>query len=460
MTMAPYQLSAFAGSFAYFAIFLLLGMGFGAVLELSGFGDSRKLSAQFYLRDMTVLKVMFTGIIVAAVLIHLASALQLLDLSRVWINPTYLVPGIVGGLIMGVGFIVGGFCPGTSLVAASTLKLDGVMFVLGGLFGALLFGESVHAYNAWWHSTFFGRFTLSDWLGLPVGVVVLLLVLMAVGVFFLAERAEAYFGGKRPGSDLGARGGAGISVGKPSLTGWRGGVAAGALVLIALVVALKGQPNLADRWRWIAPGAGAQVASRAIYVDPAEVVDLRRDLTLSVRILEVRSEADYNLFHLAGSERISLDDTRDPGVLRDLLAVPDNTILLLASNGEGVATEAWKRLKAQGVLNLYVVDGGVNHWLEVYPPNPRVAQKLETPRPERPSEERLRYRFLVAVGERCPSAHPDFLRREPPPERDPAAPVAVSPPGVSWFDGSQLPQRDYTKKVKIQKKVAPRGGCG
>ena len=103
----------------YVLLGLTSGVGFGVVLELSGFGDSRRLSAQFYLRDMTVIKVMFTGIVVAAVLIHLASAFQLLDMSKVWINPTYLVPGIVGGLIMGVGFIVGGFCPGTSLVAAT-----------------------------------------------------------------------------------------------------------------------------------------------------------------------------------------------------------------------------------------------------------------------------------------------------------------------------------------------------
>ena len=75
--MAPFDLNHLSGTIAYAAIFLLLGMGFGSVLELSGFGDSRKLAAQFYLRDMTVLKVMFTGIVTAAVLIHLAAALGL-----------------------------------------------------------------------------------------------------------------------------------------------------------------------------------------------------------------------------------------------------------------------------------------------------------------------------------------------------------------------------------------------
>ena len=65
---------------------------------------------------------MFTAIVVAMVLIFAATALGLLDYNAIWVNPTYLWPGIVGGLIMGAGFIIGGFCPGTSLVAAATAK--------------------------------------------------------------------------------------------------------------------------------------------------------------------------------------------------------------------------------------------------------------------------------------------------------------------------------------------------
>ena len=63
----------------------------------------------------------FTAIIVAMTLIFLTSSLGLLDYNLLWVPPTYLWPGIVGGLIMGVGFIIGGFCPGTSLVAMALL---------------------------------------------------------------------------------------------------------------------------------------------------------------------------------------------------------------------------------------------------------------------------------------------------------------------------------------------------
>lgn len=458
--MAPFDLALHAGTLAYFLIFFLLGLGFGVVLEISGFGDSRKLAAQFYLRDLTVLKVMFTGIFVAAVLIHLASAFQLLDLSRVWVNPTYLVPGIVGGLIMGVGFIVGGFCPGTSLVAAATLKLDGILFVLGGLFGVLFFGETVRFFDGWWHSTYLGRFTLSDWLGVPVGVAVLLLVTMAVGMFYLAEIAEKRFGGSRPASAK--TGGDRPRVRRAAI------VAAGCLAALCAVLILRGQPSVEDRWSWISKSGGRQLAGREIFVDPAEVVDLRRDLSLVVRIFEVRSESDYNLFHLAGSERITGESTNDARLIRNLLDDTDNTIVFLVSNGESDAAEAWKRLKAQGVLNLYVIEGGINHWLEVYPLSPCVAERFDGTDPDEPRHARvdvpaneiLRYRFLVAVGEQSPSAHPEVARREFVPD---CAMASVAEPGGSGtraFAGVEFPKRDYVKKVKVQRKTVVKGGCG
>src|SRR5512147_3065694 len=88
-----------------YVVFGLIGFAFGFTLEMSGFGNSRKLAAQFYFTEMTVLKVMFTAIVTAMVLTFGAVGLGLLDFSQVWVNPTYLATGIVGGLIMGVGFI-------------------------------------------------------------------------------------------------------------------------------------------------------------------------------------------------------------------------------------------------------------------------------------------------------------------------------------------------------------------
>ena len=105
----PFPIEAMYGKVGLYLVAFLIGLAFGYILEIGGFGNSTKLAAQFYLKDMTVFKVMFTGIVVAMVLIFGASGLGLLDYNRVYVNPTYLWPGIVGGLIMGVGFIIGGF---------------------------------------------------------------------------------------------------------------------------------------------------------------------------------------------------------------------------------------------------------------------------------------------------------------------------------------------------------------
>ncbi|HRW10146.1 MAG TPA: YeeE/YedE thiosulfate transporter family protein [Caldilineaceae bacterium] len=179
-----------------YLVFALIGFAFGFTLELSGFGNSKKLAAQFYFQELTVLKVMFTSIVVAMVLIFAASGLGWLDYSAIWVNPTYLWPGIVGGLIMGVGFIIGGFCPGTSLVAAATAKIDGIFFVVGVLVGIFLFGETERFYDLWWNDSYYGRLTIMDWLNLPTGVVVLGVVLLALFMFWGGEQLERMVGGR------------------------------------------------------------------------------------------------------------------------------------------------------------------------------------------------------------------------------------------------------------------------
>lgn len=108
-TLLPLNLPGLIGPLGEILVVIAIGFGFGFVLERAGFGDSRRLAAQFYLHDMTVFKVMFTAIIVAMTLIFLANNVQLLDFERVFVNPTYMWSGIIGGLVFGVGFILGGY---------------------------------------------------------------------------------------------------------------------------------------------------------------------------------------------------------------------------------------------------------------------------------------------------------------------------------------------------------------
>ena len=125
-----------------FLIAFVVGIGFGFALEQAGFSSSRKLAGMFYGYDTVVLKVFFTAGVTGMLGLLYLSLFDLINLNLVWVNPTFLWSAIVGGVIMGAGFIIGGFCPGTSACAAAIGKIDAMVF-LGGIFvGIFLFAES------------------------------------------------------------------------------------------------------------------------------------------------------------------------------------------------------------------------------------------------------------------------------------------------------------------------------
>jgi hypothetical protein len=194
MSMAPPDLVEALGPWGARGLQVLVGVAFGFVLERAGFADCRRLAAQFYLHEQRVLKVMFTAIVVAMLLLLWGGSLGLVELARLQVPSTYLGSALVGGLLLGAGFIVGGYCPGTSIVSAATLKADGALFLLGATVGVHLFGETVEAFGDFWrHAGARGVLTLPAWLGLPAGVVALGIVVLAIGMFAGAERLERAF---------------------------------------------------------------------------------------------------------------------------------------------------------------------------------------------------------------------------------------------------------------------------
>lgn len=409
MTLFPLPLTELFGHWGSYVVYLFIGLAFGYVLEISGFGNSKKLAAQFYFKDMTVLKVMFGAIIVAMVLLFGATAVGLLDYNLVWVNPTYLWPGIVGGLIMGFGFIIGGFCPGTSLVSMATGKIDGIFFVLGVAFGIFMFGETVQYFEEFWYSSFMGRYTLPQLFGLPVGVVVLGVVLMALFMFFMAEKLEAKFGG----------------MDQSAAPKWRYGAAV-AIALFGIVLIIIGQPTVADRWAMVAEEKQAQIDEGAVQIHPAELLDKLHDRKLKVKMLDVRNEADYNLFHILDAQRVAPEALES--IAPDLIAQPANTLFVVMSNDEAAATEAWKVLVAESVPNVYILDGGVNKWIDTY-----AADEFKLACEICSDNDELRYDFTAALGAQ-------YLASEPNPHDF---------------------EIEYVPKVKMELKRAPAsGGCG
>jgi hypothetical protein len=192
MNAPLFKFGAFGDETSLLVAFVI-GIGFGWCLERAGFGSAKKLVSQFYLDDLAVFKVMFTAIVTAMLGVFYLGWAGLLDLDLVYLTPTNLWPQIVGGLVLGSGFVVGGYCPGTSLVAAVTGRLDGVVFVLGVAAGTFAIGEAFPLIKGFYESGFMGRLTLPQAFHLPYGLVVLLVVLLALGGFAGAEWVERRF---------------------------------------------------------------------------------------------------------------------------------------------------------------------------------------------------------------------------------------------------------------------------
>jgi hypothetical protein len=194
MSAPFYKFGAF-GDEASLVVAFAIGIGFGWFLERAGFGSAKKLVSQFYLNDLAVFKVMFTAIVTAMLGIFYLGWMGVLDLDLLYLSSTNLWPQVAGGLVLGVGFVVGGYCPGTSMVAVATGRLDALFYVAGVAAGTFAIGEAFPSIRGFYESGNFGRLTLPQVLHLPYGVVVFLVVLMALGGFAAAEWAERRFGG-------------------------------------------------------------------------------------------------------------------------------------------------------------------------------------------------------------------------------------------------------------------------
>jgi rhodanese-related sulfurtransferase len=414
-----------------YLIFGLIGFAFGFTLEMSGFGDSRKLAAQFYFSDMTVLKVMFTAIAVAMVLLFATVGLGVLNFGQVWVNPTYISSGIAGGLIMGVGFIVGGFCPTTSLASASTGKIDGMFFMLGGFFGAFLFGETEQYFTNWYNNSgYYGRITLDQVFGVPTGWVVLGIVLMALFMFWGAEQLERIVGKKDQSKE-------------PKLR------VAGAVVLLvlALGVVFIGSPSLEQKYSKrtftrtesipqlkgdpisakVTYSADQMLAKRLVQVTPEELFKTKYNQAINLIMLDVRPESDYNLYHINGALNVPLDklDSVVPSLLSE---PPANSVFVVMGNDEETATQAWKLLAAEAVPNAYILEGGINNWIKVFGKEDGFKAVAS------PVKDQLEYVFPAALGSEYASCDPNPQEYE---------------------------ELDFVSRIKLElKRDKSGGGCG
>ena len=170
---------------------LLLGAAFGFVLENAGFGSPAKLTAQFRLTDWSVFKVMFTAIVFAAVGLMVLERFGLVDADNLFVPPAFLGAAAFGGALVGIGFAVGGYCPGTSVVGMMSGRTDALLFLVGLLVGTGIF--------AWLFAgieplTVLGEYLKADTLPEAFHVsdltINIIMVVAAVAVFLIGTKME------------------------------------------------------------------------------------------------------------------------------------------------------------------------------------------------------------------------------------------------------------------------------
>jgi rhodanese-related sulfurtransferase len=174
---------------------LIAGIGFGFVLEQAGFSSTKKLVGLFYGYDFTVLKVFFTAGVTAMIGVLLFAHYGILDLSLIYINPTFLHSALAGGAIMGLGFVIGGFCPGTSVCAASIGKLDGLAFVFGSALGVLAFIEGYPLFEKIYLAEAWGPVLINEKLGMSKILFAFILTAFAFVAFYFSRLVENHVNG-------------------------------------------------------------------------------------------------------------------------------------------------------------------------------------------------------------------------------------------------------------------------
>ena len=271
---------------------LLLGIAFGAVLEQAGFSSSRRLAGVFYGYDFTVLRVFFTAAVTAMIGVLILGYFGMLDTDAIYVNPTWLIPAIVGGAIMGVGFILGGYCPGTSVCAAAIGKVDAMFFVGGGIVGVFGFGELYSLYHGFYESTALGPIRVFDSLGLSQGLFAFGLIVIAVGAFTATTLIE------KKVDRLHA----------PSLAfRSRPHIAAGAGVILLGIVFIFMPDRKAHLLSVVSdPGYVASHPVQSVSVD--ELAFRIVDRELNVRIIDVRTAGEYAKLALPNSSNIPAKD--------------------------------------------------------------------------------------------------------------------------------------------------------
>jgi len=348
MINTMYQLDTLDSAKAFLAS-LLIGVTFGFFLERSGFGSSRKLTSVFYFKDMAVIKVMFTAVITASLGLTCCVVLGIVSIEGVYLMPTVYGAYIVGGLIFGVGFVMGGWCPGTAAAGVASGKMDALIFMAGAIIGSVLFNEMFGLIKPLYESGQRGVVFVYDTLGVSKGAFNVILIIAAILMFWGCEWIEK----RKTGQSLGEN----TAVLKTLSVGFL----AIAIVLVAVGYGLPSsqQPGVTAGVIFSESQLLEAVEAAQDHIEPEELADrmLRQDPGLIV--VDIRPVVEYMDYHLPNTLNIQMKDLHQA-------LIPHKNVgtIVLYSNGMTHPVQARDSLYRSGYTNAYILTDGLNGFIE------------------------------------------------------------------------------------------------
>ncbi len=322
-----------------FIVALFVGIAFGFILEQAGFSTSKKLVGLFYGYDFTVLRVFFTAGLVAMIGVIAFDHWGLLDISLVYINPTFLWSAVIGGLIMGIGFVVGGFCPGTSVCAAAIGKIDAMIFIAGSFIGVLIFAEGYPLFENLYKATPWGNVRVFDSLGMSQSLFAFLLTVVAVGAFWATTWVENKVNGKaNPEFNS-----------KPLYLGLTG---------LALILALSAFALPEKRQELLSEINDANFVNNfpVKKIDCDELAFNIIDKDKNLQIIDLRPQKVFDELSLPNSTRMDIENLFDKGA-HNLMTVKHKRNVIIAEN-EIIAKKGAVLASELGYSEIYFLKGG------------------------------------------------------------------------------------------------------
>ena len=315
---------------------LIIGFFFGLCLEKAGFGCSRRLAGIFYFRDMTVLKVMFSAVITTAIGFSLLMGFKLVSIENVYILNTFYFAQITGGFLLGIGFVTGGWCPGTSAVGIASGSIDALLFIIGAIGGSILYNELYPFIGSLKTIGSCGRHFAYDDLGMSRALFVTIFTFIGVCCFWGVEYLEK----KR------------FSKGQYFNSSFLKAYSVLLLAGAATLFIFSGSNQALTRRL-------TQAQEAKDHISAVELADRLMNDDKGLMLIDVRSGEEFKNFHIKGALNCPLAKLKS----LKTKTKPYNTVVLY-SNGAAHAVQGQMLLEREGVKNILVLNGGLNEFIE------------------------------------------------------------------------------------------------